>query len=227
MDAKVRRKLEMGARVLEHGQAHPLESPGYATTLAQIESKLVRADQLAGQQRDGILEVRATTQRKRDLMVRIRRAHLTHLTQVARVAAHEVPELPQKFVFKPGKGSYAAFRTAARGMQVEAQARRELLVRHGLVEPLLDDLGRLLDEFDHALERGREARRIHVGASAELRVVADDLVRLVSALSGVNRYRFANDPEQLAVWEYASSVLAARRPSPEPPAGDSGVRPAA
>jgi hypothetical protein len=201
----------MGARALEFGHAHPLESPGYAATIVRLEERLGRADMLATQQRDGILAVRAAAGHKRELMGKMRRAHLTHLARIAEVAGSELPELPQKFLLKPGKGSYRAFRTAARGMQVEAQGRREELVKHGLVEPLLDDLGRLLDEFDAVVERGQEARRVHVGATAQLEVVADEVVRLVKALGGLNRYRFANDPDLLAQWESASSVVAGRR----------------
>ena len=211
MDAKVRRKLDMGARALEFGHAHSLESPGYAATMVRPEERLGRADMLATQQRDGILAVRAATLHKRELVGKMRRAHLTHLARIAEEAASELPELPQKFQLKPGKGSYRAFRTAARGMQIEAQGLRQELVKHGLVEPLLDDLGRLLDEFDAVVERGQEARRVHVGASAQLKVVADEVVRLVKALGGLNRYRFANEPDLLAQWESASSVVADRR----------------
>ena len=232
MNAKVRRKLDMGARALEFGHAHPLESPGYAATMVRLEERLGRADMLATQQRDGILAVRAATTHKRELMGKMRRAHLTHLARIAEEAGSELPELPQKFQLKPGKGSYRAFRTAARGMQVEAHGLRHELVKHGLVEPLLDDLGRLLDEFDAVVERGQEARRVHVGASAQLKVVADEVVRLVKALGGLNRYRFANEPDLLAQWESASSVVAGRRgPVVEKPVenapGAGDVRPAA
>ncbi len=198
----------MGARALEFGHAHPLESPGYAATMVRLEERLVRGDQLATQQRDGILAVRAATRHKRDLMERIRRAHLTHLTRVAQVASAELPELAQKFLMQPGKGSWRAFRTAARGMQMEAQGRRQELVKHGLVEPLLDDLTRLLDEFDAVVERVQEARRVHVGASAQLKVVASEVLQLVKGLNGLNRYRFANQPDLLAQWESASRVVA-------------------
>jgi hypothetical protein len=221
----------MGARALEFGHAHPIESPGYAATMVRLEERLVRADMLATQQRDGILAVRAATRHKRELVRRIRRAHLTHLARIAEEAASELPELPQKFLFKPGKGSYRAFRTAARGMQVEAQTRRQELVKHGLVEPLLDDLGRQLDELDAVMERGQEARRVHVGATAQLEVVSGEVVRLVKALGGLNRYRFVNDPDLLAQWESASNVVAGRRAAGEKPVegapGAGDVRPAA
>jgi hypothetical protein len=62
-------------------------------------------------------------------------------------------------------------------------------------------------------------------------VVADEVVRLVKALGGLNRYRFANDPDLLAQWESASSVVAGRRAPAETPAGEvpgaGDVRPAA
>lgn len=105
MDARARRKLDVGARALEFGHAHPLESPGYAATMVKLEERLVRADMLATQQRDGILAVRAATGYKRDLIGKMRRAHLTHLARIAEVAGGELPESPQKFLLKPGKGS--------------------------------------------------------------------------------------------------------------------------
>ncbi len=233
MDAKVRRKLNMGNRALEFGHAHPLESPGYAATMVRLEERLVRADMLATQQRDGILAERAAAGHKQELIGKVRRAHLTHLVRIAEQAGSELPELPQKFQLKPGKGSFRAFRTAARGMQVEAQARRQDLVKHGLVESVLDDLGRLLDELDAVVERGQEVRRMHIGATAQLDVVADEVVRLVRALGGLNRYRFANDPDLLAPWESASIVVAGRRVPAEKPEGEApgacagDVRPAA
>jgi hypothetical protein len=233
MDARVRRKLEMGARALEFGHAHPLASPGYAATMVRVEERLVRADLLATQQRDGILAAQAATARKRELVATIKQTHLHHLARIAESAAGELPELGQKFLLKPGKGSYRAFRTAAHGMLAEAQNRRQELVKHGLVEPLLDDLARLLDELDTVFERGQVARRMHVGASAQLQVVADEVVKLVRSLGGPNRFRFANDPDLLAQWKSASTVVSGRRPVPpveQPAEGTKGagdVRPAA
>jgi len=71
-----------------------------------------------------------------------------------------------------------------------------------------------------------------VGASAELKDVADEVVQIVHVMDGLNRYRFMTDGELLAAWESASNVLAAPRApaakpgSQEPPAGGE-VRPAA
>jgi hypothetical protein len=64
MNAKSRRRIEMGTRALEFSRAHPDESPGYAAALTRLEERLDRAEALAGLQREGTLRVRASTARK-------------------------------------------------------------------------------------------------------------------------------------------------------------------
>ena len=223
----------MGTRSLDFSHAHQDASPGYAAAVARLEERLARADQLAAQQRAGQLEVRAATARKVELRRAMTRAHLVHLAQAAKIAGREVPELVQKLVLKPRARSYLAFRTAARGMAAEAQNQREVLVRHGLVETVLDSLNEALDQFDAAMEHGSAGRQAHVGASAELSAVADEVVQIINVMDGLNRYRFMKDRELLSAWESASSVLAAPKsaapkPGPETPGAAGGeVRPAA
>jgi hypothetical protein len=117
-------------------------------------------------------------------------------------------------------------------MAAEAQNHKELLEKHGLVDTVLDDLSRALDQFDAAVEHGTRGRQAHVGASAELRAVADEVVQIVYVMDGLNRYRFMQDAELLAAWESASNILATPRPAakvaPEaPPPSGGKVRPAA
>jgi hypothetical protein len=237
MKATTRRKLEMGKRALEFSQAHPDGSAGYAAAVTSLTARLARADQVAAQQRDGILQVRAATVRKRELRRIMERAQLDHLARVAEVAARETPELASKFRLKPENGTYLAFRTVARGMAAEAQNQKELLVKHGLADTVFDSLTQALEQFDAAVEEGTQGRRTHVGASAELGALADEVVQVVKLLDGLNRFRFAKDAESLAAWGSASNVLATPHPAtvvkpvpqgPEGPAPAGGeVRPAA
>jgi hypothetical protein len=233
MQARDRKKVAMGRSVGEFSAAHPHDDPGYNAVVARIMERIMRADQLAAQQRKGILEVRTATVRKRALRRELKNSQLAHVLGVGRVAAREVPALAQQIVMKPGSSSYDSFRTAARGLESEALARKELLVKHGLVTAVLESLTRSLDEFDAEMERSTEGRRAHVGASADLRVVADEIVQLVEVLDGMNRFRFRDDAEKLAVWESVSSVFATPRPAaagpsiPETPAQDGQIKPAA
>jgi hypothetical protein len=101
----------------------------------RLEERLTRADQLARPQREGLLEVRTATARKRDLRRLMKRAQLAHLARVAKVASREVPEVAERFLLKPGTNTYLAFHTAARAIADEARNQQELLAKYGLVEP--------------------------------------------------------------------------------------------
>ncbi|HEY9014724.1 MAG TPA: hypothetical protein VIM84_06650 [Gemmatimonadales bacterium] len=233
MKASIRRIIEMGNRVLAFSRAHPDPSPGYAAALARLEKGLAEADVLAARQREGINTVRAATSQKRALRRKMRRTQLVHLARVAESAAAEVPDLAQKFRLVREGVPYLAFRTAARGMLAEAESQKELLVKHGLFEASLASLSQSLGEFEQAVEQGIEGRRAHVGASAELEALADELLQVVRLMDGSNRYRFPSDPESLAQWESARNVIGpprgqsvARSDGPPPPQGGE-VKPAA
>jgi hypothetical protein len=229
MKAKTRRKLEMGDRALAFSRGHPDQSPGYAASLARLEECLTRAEEMAAQQHEGTVKVRAATARKRDLRRMLRRAHLAHLRSVARVAEQDLPELARQFVLPRGTIPYLAFRTAAHSMADEVKDHKELLVRHGLADTILEGLAEGLKEFDRAVELGIQGRREHVGASAGLDAMANEVVKIVKTMDGLNRYRFAHDAGLLAQWASASNVIATPRSSAaeSPAPTDSDVGPAA
>ncbi len=229
MNAKSRRIVEMGKRALKFSQDHPDPSPGYAAALARLENRLARAQQLATQQLEGILEVRAATAQKIKLRRLMRRTQLAHIASVADSAAIEMPELARRFAAPPEGSPYVVFRTAARSLVAEAQNQKELLVRHGLTDTVLESLVQSLDEFDQAIEQGSEGRRSHVGASAELDAVSDEIALIVRVMDGLNGFRFANDAESLAGWKSSSNTFPApsntSKPTVPPVSGE--VRPAA
>ena len=222
VNAKSRRKIEMGTRVLEWSRAHPDASPGYAAAVSRLEDRLNRAQQLAEQQRNGILEVRRATRRKEELRRTIKQAHLIHLASVAEVASSEEPELVQKFVLPRRVNTYLAFRTAARGVAAEAESRKEMLVKHGLSETVLQELTQLLDEFDLVVEQGTQGRAAHIGASSGLENVSGEVVQIVGVMDGLNRTRFRKDGERLSAWGSVSSVVATPQPTPAKPEENGG-----
>jgi hypothetical protein len=227
MNARTRRKLEMAARAFSFSEGHSDASAGYLAALARLADRLRKANEAAQHQRNGMLEVRAATARKRYLRRTLRRGHLAHIIRVARMAGKEEPALAQKFVLKRGTIPYQTFLTAARGMATEAQNHRELLVRYGMVESVLDGLLRALEQFDGAIHQELEGRRQHVGASAELDQIADEAVQIVGILDALNRLRFEHNAELMAAWQSTSSVLAAprSRSASEADAGDDRLNP--
>jgi len=228
----------MGRQVLEFNRLHPDTGPGFASAVARLQERLARADQLARQQYEGRSEVHAATARKRKLRQVMRSAHLDHLINVAQIASVEQPEVLEKFAFSPDITTYLAFQTAAASMAAEAESRKEFLTKHGLSEEVVTALRNNLDEFETAVEQGAAGRLAHVGASAELITVSDDIVQVVKVMNGMVQLRYVNQPEVLAAWEAASSVFATPRPekpvsggSPTPvfpaPPGGGEARPAA
>lgn len=207
----------MGARVLEWSTAHPDPTPGYAAAISRLKDLVTRADQLASQQRDGILEVRRATARKRAAREEITQTHFSHILSVAELASVEEPELAEKFRMPGRITTYSAFRTAARGVLTEAQNRKELLVKYGLSETVLEALKQSLDSFEGFIEQSTQGRAAHVGASSELENVGEEIVQYVRVLDGIYRHGLANDGELLSAWESTSSVLAIPRSSAEKP----------
>ncbi len=218
MKASIRRTIEMSNRVLDFSRAHPDASPGYSAALSRLEKALAEADVLADRQREGINAVRSATTQKRAMRRKMRRTELVHLARVAESAADEVPEMAEKFRLTREAVPYLAFRTVARGMLAEAESQKELLVKHGLLDSSVQSLSQSLAQFEKAVEQGIAGRRMHVGASAELEALAEELIQVVRLMDGTNRYRFANDPQSRAQWESARNTF-----GPARSAGQSGT----
>ena len=207
MNRRVSRRLEMGTRALEFSEAHPVDSPGYATAVQQLKEQLARAEQLGKEQERGTTEVHAATARKNELKRSIRWSQLVHLAGVAERAAKEVPGLVQKFDLPRVPNRNLGFSTVARTMVEEAQRHKDVLIKHGLVEQILDSLTESLDQFDEVVQHGAEGRRVHIGARANLEVAADEVVQIVKILNGYNRHRFITQPDLLAAWTAARNVV--------------------
>jgi hypothetical protein len=220
----VRRGLDMGDRVLEFNRANPLTDAGDVPVFSRLEEAMARAKALAAQRRAGGNAARAGTARRHELREDLQGGLLRHLVRVGQAAGSEVPELMLRFELPRGNSTYRTFATAARGMLVEAQAHRDLFVRVGMPEPLLGELGQLLDQYDAAVEQALAGLRARIGARAQLEAVTVEILQVVRLVDGINRHRFRNDPERLAAWESAKNVVTPGRKKvvepPVPPATD-------
>jgi hypothetical protein len=207
MNHRTESRLTMGHRALEFSRAHPSQSQGYATAVNQLEEQLARATQLAEEQRRGQAEVRAATVVKDRLRRLVRRSHLVHFAGLAERAASEDAELAQKFDLPRMPARGLAFRAAARTMVELAEQQKDLLGKYGLVEEVLQNARESVNHLDQAVERGAQGRRVHIGASAALEAVANEVVRLVRILDGFNRVRFGSDSNLLAGWIAAMNII--------------------
>jgi hypothetical protein len=226
MNKAVRRKLEMVARVREFSRAHPSDDPGHAMVLGRLEERLARAEAIAARQVKGTAEARTARTRRRELRRVVESQLLRHLVAVGSVAAKSHGELTERYKLPYSRAPNQAFLTYVKEILALAQSQRDLLVSEGLGASLLDNLGRMLSEFETLSEAARTGRRDHIGARAELDVIASELLDQVRVLDGVNRDRFGTDPELLAEWRAVREVPGLpRQKGPSRPSGTGEVTP--
>ena len=199
----------MGIRALAFSQSYPDSSPGYQNAVRELAALVERAKQYTELQQRAMQQVHGAAGRKVALRRIMKLAHLKHLARVAQRAAHLEPDLRQMSVVNRADRSFLGFRTTAGRFKALAGSNQELLIRYGLTETVLEDLGHLLEQFDQATDQVNEGRQDQVGASAELVVIGREIVRIVRVLDSLNLMRFAGQPGHLAAW--ASAILIADR----------------
>ena len=227
----------MAVRVRVFSDTHPSADPSWVIVFGRLKEGIDRLIALSGQQVGGFLSKHASTLRRRDIRRRLRDGLMRHLVTIAEDAASEKAELRDKIQLPAHNLSNARFQAFVRTMLEQGQAEKELLVKHGLTSTLLDDLAAAVAEFDASVAETNTGRQDHILASAELERVSNELVQLVAMMDGINRYRFAKEPQLLAAWESAKHVVtgpqAAKEENPVTPsagpaqAGPGEVKPAA
>ncbi|HLZ46806.1 MAG TPA: hypothetical protein VKQ05_14115 [Gemmatimonadales bacterium] len=218
MQALLRRRLEMAARVCEFLRTQKTEAEGEEPALTGLEQLIARANALAAEQRAGIVAVRSTTAQRAAIRHEVEGKLLRFLVAAGVVASHNHLELAEQFQLPPN-GSHQAFLTAARGLLQTATAQKELLVKEGMKASLLADLSTALDAFEQTLEASRVGRRLHTGASAELQAISVEIVERVRVLDGLVRYSFGDDVQLMGAWASARNVLGPFRSQSQPAAG--------
>jgi hypothetical protein len=227
MNRQIRRKKEMAVRVRDFSHAHPSADPSFVSILGRLEEGINRLVALEGQQTGGFLSKRR----------RLREGLLRHLVTIGQDAAAEQPQLLEMFRLPPHNITNGAFQNLSRKLLEQGVAQKELLVKHGLSDTLLDDLTAAVGEFDASVAETNGGLNDHVLAGAELRRVSDEITQLVAMMDGVNRYRFEREPQLLVAWESAKHVVTGpltaeekkRAPTgvPAEPAQPGEVKPAA
>jgi hypothetical protein len=228
MNGIIRRTIEMVARTVRFITARPDTDAGAAVLEGRLKEVKAQMNEVAMQQRSGVIDVHTATKEKR----RIRRESLAgpiaYLSEIGGLAAKEHPELVGKFRYKPSGSSYLAHLTAGRTMLAEAREHKEALKPFGLSDAMLDVFGQLMDQFEAALQLSGDGRGKHKGATRQLETLSIEAGQIVRALDARNQQRFKNDPQTLEEWLTASSVVGrgVNGSEPvEPPADGAGAVP--
>ena len=223
MNTEVRRKLDMAARVREFTRAHAATEPGYAPVLTKFEDLLTRAQGIVARQHQGRVAAKGARARRKELRRTLHFQLVRYLVAVGSVAAKDQAQLAARFKLPDTSATNSVFLTSVQALLAAAESQRELLVKEGMEPALLEDLGRMVSDFEAASEAARTARRDHIGARADLEVITTELLEQVKVLDGIARYHFGDDPEVMAEWKAAKQVLGQPRNGVTPPAPAPGV----
>ncbi len=222
MNALLRRRLEMAARVRDFLRAHQMDGVGQGLGLAKLEELLERAENLATQQRTGVAVVRSATKQRQEIRSALQPKILGYLSVVGAVAVTQNAELAEQFRMPPPNATHQALLTMSRAILEKATAQKQLLVSLGMSEQVLDELATALGEYEQTLEATSAGRREHVGARADLKAVAAEISKQLRLLDKVVRYRFGGNPELMGAWDSARNVAGPFKTKNEPQSGAGG-----
>jgi hypothetical protein len=205
MRTNIRLKLDMSQRAVEFCRQHPDDSPAYATAVTKLEGLVHRATTLAQQQQAGRIAAEASVVSKSECRRGIRK-DLESLRDIADAAALRQPEIPVRLQLPDKQVSEKVFLATSRVAVAEATASKELLVTYGMPETMLDSLTQALNQYEEAVTNKHRGITTHVGASADLAAVTDEIMEAVQHVDALNRLRFRDNAELLAAWDSARNV---------------------
>jgi len=208
MNGDVRRTYEMTARVVNVSDAQPDTDGGQQQSAERLKQVRVEMEQVAAVQRTGLIDVHTSAVEKKRLRREMLAGPIAHLSQVGVLAGRDHPDLVGRFRYKPRGTTYLAHRTAARSLQTEAEAHKEVLSQFGLSEAVMEVFGQLLDQFDLVVKLGTDGRARHTGATKQLQALALEAGKIVRVMDARNRMRFRNDQQALGAWVNASRIVA-------------------
>ena len=229
MNAQIRRRLEMAARARDFLRAHQMDGVGQNIGLTKLEQLLEHAENLATQERTGVAVERSAVKQRQELRRALQPRILGYLSAVGAVAAIQNVELAEQFRMPPRTSTHQELLTMSRAILERATAQKELLVKLGMSEPVLDELATAIGQYEDTLQATSAGRREHVGARADLEAVATEISAQLRLLDKVVVYRFGDNAELMGAWESAREVFGSFKSKSEPQAeaGSSGQTKAA
>ena len=214
MQINIRRKLDMAGRVRDFCRTHTdAKNSGYTAAVARLEDRLTRAEALARQEVAGHQAVAGAVANKLHIRLDIHKT-IALLAGLAGPASREEAELTKGIARPDVNGSHQAFLTRSRVAAATGSSHKDLLIRYGMPETFLEELGSALDRFEEALNQKHNGRAAHVGARAELEAVTAEVMLIVRQLDALNRFHFRADAESLAGWKSARDVAWPSAPEP-------------
>jgi len=210
MNAGIRHKLEMAARVREFTRARAATEPRYLASLERLDALLERAAAIAQRQHMGLVMARAARTAREEERHRLHAELLHHLVTVGAIAAQSSADLAGMFRLPATNANTAEYLVAIRSLRTAAEAMREDLIAAGLHPDWFGDFDRAILAIEAAREEQRTARRDHMAATLELQTVTAELREQIELIDASTRYFFGYDSDVMDMWRAIRRLPAAR-----------------
>lgn len=227
MNKRVRRKLEMGDRVVELGTDPALALTAPITVLFTQAAMVVTALKArASDQASGTGAYRGGAQQSRLLARDIRRT-MVEISEIAKVLKpSDLPGASEIFRLPRGNPSFQSLLAAARHFAEDVEPHKALFIARALPATFVDDLESKIAAFEIAIQSKAGGRATRVGGTSGLEVHAKALMEIVQELRAIMRVHLKSNPSLLDAWKSAARV---ERDQPSPnkgqpidPSGGSG-----
>lgn len=205
MYTRFRLELAMGVRALEHCQANPADTPQFKEFVGSLTQAVTDGRAYASQFGSGIDTARASVAERKKVRGQVKH-QLLDITRIGRSIAEEIPALQAYFRGFKTNASHAAMIALARGYAAKVAELQDRYTAFGFGPDALAAFSAAVDSFEQSVNRTHAARRSHIGARAEMALIAARIMTSVEGIDAVNQMRFRDDPEKLEAWNSAKNV---------------------
>jgi hypothetical protein len=205
MNVSIRLVLDSAGRILGYQELHPDTSAGGTAASARVKVLVARGNELVEQEFAGHRAVKGAVINKVQLRGELVQT-VAVLSGIARSIARQEPDLAPGIPMPGRRDSDKAFLGRSRDALAAATAKKDVFLKYGMPETLVEDLGALIQRYEAVVSDKHAGQAAHIGARAELRAVAAELVSLMHQLDAINTFRFRNDPQALEAWRAARKV---------------------
>ncbi|MEO8453162.1 MAG: hypothetical protein ABI647_25460 [Gemmatimonadota bacterium] len=216
MNSLVRLTLAMGSRVSNFLSTRPFGAQLLDAVVAELGELVARGKAVALEESVGHRAERAATQHRKELKHVMRSEALTHLVRIGKAAAKEKSELATRVRVPLARSNEVDFLTTAQTIAAEAAANRELFVKYGMVDGVLDTLNKQLEEYGRLVVAGDAGRAAHTGARTEAKALKSAVIAKVKQIEGMLVLQFRENPNLLGAWKSARNVAWPEPPETEP-----------
>lgn len=205
MSIRIRRIIDMVLRVLGFLHANPSDDPAWQGAARRLEDSAAKLQTLAAKERSGHVAVGAAAITKEELRAKLN-DFLILLARLAAVATREDPALPVRLTLPSPHSGQQVFLNSSRVVLDQAQAQQAVLAQYGMTPEFLGQFKDTLDLYEQEINAKDSGTSTHVGANAEMRALASEIIRLVKVVDAIHRPLFRNDAEKRAAWKSARTV---------------------